>query len=110
DRENVLVIRIGAHPAVVPTSVPTGIDGEKTHWTPGIYDLVSLRIADNPIVDSVQVAPQLATSEILVQTVVRNYGAARSFRLVNQVEGREQAEDVQIGAGEAKTLLQRIPM
>jgi beta-galactosidase len=108
DQDNVLVIRIGAHPAVLPASVPAGIDGEKTHWTPGIYDSVSLRIADNPIVESVQVAPQLATSEILVQTVVRNYGAPRSFRLVNQVEGREQAEEVQIDAGEAKTLLQRI--
>jgi beta-galactosidase len=110
EQENVLVIRIGAHPGAVPTSVPTGIDGEKTHWTPGIYDSVTLRAADNPIVESVQVAPQLATSEILVQTVVRNYGAARSFRLINQVEGREEAVDAHIGASEAKTLLQRIPM
>lgn len=110
DQDNVLVIRIGAHPAVLPLTVPVGMDGEKTYWTPGIYDSVSLRIADNPVIESVQVAPQLATSQILVQTVVRNYGTARSFRLVNRVEDRSQEEEVYIGAGERKTEIQRIPM
>jgi hypothetical protein len=71
---------------------------------------VAILIADNPLVESVQVAPQLATSEILVQTKVRNYGSARSFRLVNRVENRVMKEQVQIGAGSQKTVLQRIPM
>ena len=109
-QDNELVIRIGAHPAALPQSVPAGIDGEKTHWTPGIYDSVAILLADNPVVESVQVAPQLATSEILVQTKVRNYGSALSFRLVNRVEDRVKEEEVHIGAGEQKTLLQRIPM
>jgi hypothetical protein len=110
DQDNVLVIRIGAHPGVLPPTVPAGIDGEKTNWTPGIYDSVSLRLADNPVIESVQVVPQLTPSQIVVQTVVRNYGGARSFRLVNRVEGRTAEEQVQVGAGEEKTLLQRIPM
>ena len=109
-QDNELVIRIGAHPAALPQTVPAGIDGEKTFWTPGIYDSVAILIADNPLVESVQVAPQLATSEILVQTKVRNYGSARSFRLVNRVENRVMKEQVQIGAGSQKTVLQRIPM
>jgi len=109
-QDNELVIRIGAHPAALSQTVPAGIDGEKTYWTPGIYDSVSLRLADNPVIESVQVAPRLSTSEILVQTVVRNYGSARSFRLENRVENRVREDDVYIGAGEQKTLMQRIPM
>jgi hypothetical protein len=108
--DNVLVIRTGAHPGALPPTVPAGIDGEKTHWTPGIYDSVSLRLADNPVIESVQVAPQLTPSQVVVQTVVRNYAGARSFRLVNRVEGRTAEEQVQVGADEQKTLLQRIPM
>ena len=54
------------------------------------------------MVESVQVAPQLATSEILVQTKVHNYGPARSFRLVNRVENRVKEERVQIGGGRRK--------
>jgi hypothetical protein len=109
-QDNELVIRIGAHPAALPPTVPAGIDGEKTFWTPGIYDSVAILLADNPIVESVQVAPQLATAEILVQTQVHNYGPALSFHLVNQVEDRAREEEVHLGAGEQKTLLQRIPM
>jgi len=109
-QDNELVIRIGAHPAALPQTVPAGIDGEKTYWTPGIYDSVAILTADNPVVESVQVAPRLATSEILVQTKVRNFGSARSFRLVNRVENRVAVERVQIGTGVEKTLLQTIPM
>ncbi|MGO9241863.1 MAG: glycosyl hydrolase 2 galactose-binding domain-containing protein [Bryobacteraceae bacterium] len=72
---NELVVRIGAHPAVLPAGAFAGTDKEKLKWTPGIYDTVSLELSDNPIIESVQVAPHLATSEIQVQTVVRNAGA-----------------------------------
>ena len=110
DQENTLIIRIGAHPGVLPTAVPAGIDGEKTYWTPGVYDSVSLRLADNPIIESVQVAPQLSPSQIVVQTVVRNYGEARSLHLENTVEGRTAVEDTPLAARARKTILQRIPM
>ena len=72
---NELIVRLGAHPAVLPPSVPTGTDKEKLKWTPGIYDSVSLQLSDDPVIETVQVAPHLAASEILVQTVVRNAGA-----------------------------------
>jgi len=35
DAENTLVVRIGAHPAVLPDTYPTGSDFEKMKWTPG---------------------------------------------------------------------------
>ncbi len=70
---NELVIRIGATPGVLPADVSQGTDFEKNRWTPGIYDNVSLQMVDNPVISTVQVAPQLATSSILVETEVRNY-------------------------------------
>ena len=70
--ENTLVVRIGAHPAVLPDTYPTGSDFEKNVWTPGIYDSVSVSFCDNPAIESVQVAPRIATGEAVVQTRVRN--------------------------------------
>lgn len=37
-KHNEVVIRIGAHPGVLPNRNPCGIDFAKTRWTPGIYD------------------------------------------------------------------------
>jgi len=74
--ENDLVVRVGAHPAALPASVPAGTDFEKLKWTPGIYDSVSFQLADNPVIETVQVAPDIHTSSILVETAVRSYGAA----------------------------------
>ncbi len=70
---NELVIRIGAHPGVLPSNVSEGTDFEKNRWTPGIYDDVKLLVMNNPVIANVQVAPQLASSSILVQTELHNY-------------------------------------
>ena len=70
--DNTLVIRIGAHPAVLPDTFPTGSDFEKIKWTPGIYDAVSLIFCNNPLIQGIQVAPRIATSEIMVQTSLEN--------------------------------------
>jgi hypothetical protein len=61
---------------VLPAGFPTGTDFEKNRWTPGIYDSVSLLFSDNPVIESVQVAPHIAASEILAQTKLKNYGTA----------------------------------
>ena len=74
--ENTLLVRIGAHPAVLPDNFPTGSDFEKIKWTPGIYDSVSLVACDNPVIEAIQVAPQIAQGQIVVQTRLKNYGAA----------------------------------
>jgi hypothetical protein len=73
--ENTLLVRVGAHPAVLPDNFPTGSDFEKIKWTPGIYDSVSVILCDNPLIDTVQVAPDVAAGRIVVQTRVRNSGA-----------------------------------
>ncbi len=76
NQENTLLVRIGAHPAVLPDTYPTGSDFEKIKWTPGIYDSVSVIFCENPLIQTVQVAPRVARSEILVQTRITNTGPA----------------------------------
>jgi len=85
---NELIIRIGAHPGVLPASVSGGTDFEKIRWTPGIYDSVSLELSDNPVIENIQVAPEIADSAITVQTTLRNYGSSPvSFELAQKCTG-----------------------
>jgi beta-galactosidase len=116
--ENTLLIRIGAHPGVLPESYPAGTDFEKLKWTPGIYDSVSVFFTSNPVIESVQVAPRPASSEIEVQTKLRNYGGAVRVSLRQGVKprsgGKVSAEarepEFDLEAGEERTLTQRFTL
>ena len=117
--QNELVIRIGAHPGVLPPNVIASTDFEKYHWTPGIYDDVSLMVMNNPVISTVQLAPQLATSSILVQTVLHNYtDQAVTTKVEQQVfEWKSRAAvseivatQVEVPAGAEKTVMQTIPV
>ena len=119
NEENTLVIRIGAHPAVLPDTYPTGSDFEKIKWTPGIYDSVSVIYCNNPVIETLQVAPHIASGEIVVQTRLSNRSDARvTAPLVHTVKtwkGRRKvasapAETVVLQPGEEKTLTQTIPI
>jgi len=120
---NVVVIRIGAHPGVLPPTVIGGTDFEKYRWTPGIYDSVSLITANNPVISVVQVAPRLAdaanVATIVVQTELHNYSsAAVDTELAQSVfewkSGRQAAiretMPVHLGAGEIKRVTQVVPL
>ncbi len=100
--ENDLLIRIGAHPAALPDTVPCGTDNEKLLWTPGIYDSVSLRLSDNPVIESVQAAPRIQSSEVLIETAVHNYGPARAVTLTHRVAGQTASGKLQLAAGETR--------
>jgi len=117
--ENTLVIRIGAHPAVLPDTYPTGSDFEKIKWTPGIYDSVSLICCNNPLIKTVQVAPRIDQGEIVVRTRLRNRGAARiAAPLVHRVttwKGHRQVaktvpRTIALGPGEEQLVTQTIPI
>jgi len=115
-QQNRLVIRIGAHPGAMPSWAFWGSDGEKGPWTPAIYDRVELLLADNPAIESVQVAPKIGSSEILVQTRIKNDGTARDVNLIQQVKtwkGQQPAglpisQTVSLAAGQEKTILQTV--
>ncbi len=116
DAENTLVVRIGAHPAVLPDSYPTGSDFEKNKWTPGIYDSVSLILCDNPAIETLQVAPRVMTGEIVVQTRLKNHGPTLMAKLAHTVktwkDGKQVAaakpEVVLLEPGEERVLTQSI--
>ncbi len=72
--ENEVVIRIGAHPGVLPPDVSAGSDFEKVRWTPGVYDDVSVLLSGNPVIETIQVAPHILPKSITVETRIRNYG------------------------------------
>ena len=117
--DNELLVRIGAHPGVMPEDVPSGTDFEKTRWTPGLYDSVSVSLSDNPVIETTQVAPRINGPEITVQTALRNYGSAPAqFRLAYRVKSwpdgaeaaRPAASSITLAAGESRTVTQVIPM
>jgi len=118
DGPNRIVIRIGAHPGALPEWAHYGGDYEKERWTSGIYDNVSLILADNPQIESVQVAPKIQNSEILIQTKLKNTGPACSTELVQQVKAWKSGQPVgepvrlkiHLAAGEEKLVTQTIPV
>lgn len=115
DGENRLDVRIGAHPGTLPPTVPAGTDLEKLRWIPGIYDDVSLILSDNPVIETIQVAPRISRSEIVVQTALKNYGDKPStFQLAHVVKswkgsveaGRAQPLPLTLAPGEQRSLTQ----
>lgn len=120
---NELVIRVGAHPGVLPPNVSPGTDFEKYRWTPGIYDSVSLIAADNPVISAVQVAPQLETSTNVASALVRaelhNYAdhpvtTELDLQITEWKSGRSasgsQRLTVRLAAGETRLVRQVIPV
>jgi hypothetical protein len=116
---NELVIRIGAHPGVLPANVSQGTDFEKNRWTPGIYDDVSLMAMNNPVISTIQVAPQLASSRALVQTQLHNYSdQVVTTNVVQQVfewksrtaVSQSVVQRVEIPADGTKTVTQTVPI
>jgi beta-galactosidase len=114
--DNQILIRIGAHPGALPPTVIYGGDGEKQFWTPGIYDDVSVIVSDAPAIESVQAAPLIESSEVLVETELTNIGPARTVELRQQVKtwkggkpvGQPAVESISMAAGERKTVRQTI--
>ena len=117
---NELLIRVGAHPGVLPLSVSAGTDFEKNRWTPGIYDDVSVMLSGDPVISTVQVAPHLNPSQIEVQTKLHNYSShSVDFVLHESVHEWKQPsssnagsheERISLAAGEDKTVTHKIDL
>jgi beta-galactosidase len=116
---NEIVVRVGAHPGVLPATVSAGTDFEKNRWTPGIYDSVSLALSDNPAIAEVQVAPSRDLQSVTVQTKVRNHAAQPvAFALTQTVHAWKSdavaasgaAMQLRLAPGEARTVTQKIAM
>ena len=114
---NEIVVRVGAHPGVLPSTVSAGTDFEKNRWTPGIYDSVSLALSDNPAIAEVQVAPSRDLQSVTVQTKLRNDSAQPvAFALTEAVHAWKSdaivasapAMQLRLAAGEERTVTRKI--
>jgi beta-galactosidase len=114
---NELVIRIGAHPNVLPEGNVCNTDFEKARWTPGIWDSVSVWFNNGPSIIQQQVAPRIDAGEIVVQTVLKN-GSDKpvSFKLLHSVTGLKADKRltgaqsrITLGANEQRTITETIP-
>jgi beta-galactosidase len=84
--KNEVLLRIGAHPSVLPSSIPAGNDFEKRHWTPGIYDDVSVIFTNYPYLENIQVAPDIHKNTINVQTLLITKPGTESVSLSFKVK------------------------
>jgi hypothetical protein len=101
---NEIVVRVGAHPGVLPETVSAGTDFEKNRWTPGIYDSVSVHLSDNPSIETVQVAPKV-NGTVVIETRLRNRGATpASFTLAQTVRAWKSTAVAAAGEPKAITL------
>jgi beta-galactosidase len=116
---NELIVRVGAHPGVLPPTVSAGTDFEKIRWTPGIYDSISLVLSDNPAIEGIQVAPRIADSSIVVQTTLHNFGKDPvSFHLTQRVHAWKESafvssagrQHIKLAPGESKVVVQTVKM
>lgn len=116
---NEVVLRVGAHPCILPPDVPPGSDQEKTLWTPGIYDDVTLWFSDNPTVTSIQVAPDIHRACATVRATIRNnVSTAIVFQPRATVREAASARDagqwegaaITLGPGEGRTVECSVPI
>lgn len=115
---NEVVIRIGAHPNVLPPGNTAIFDFEKTRWTPGIWDSVSAYFSDGASITSTQVAPRIDPQQIVVQTQLKNRTSASiRFTLVQSVRGLKDSaviaktsQPITLAAGEERTVTETIPL
>jgi hypothetical protein len=93
-------------------------DGEKKKWTRGIYDEVSLCFCDNPVIETLQVAPRIDPCAAVVQTKIKNYGGPCSFILTHQVKtwkdnrafAESRPQSLRLEGNEERTLTETIPL
>jgi hypothetical protein len=108
---NEIVVRIGAHPGVLPANVSGGTDFEKNRWTPGIYDSVSIALSDDPSIDSIQVAPNRDLASITIQTKLHNHSARPvTFSLTQSVQQWKSSTKLRLAPNESRTVTQQLAM
>lgn len=116
--ENDIVIRIGAHPGVLPIWMFSGKDSDKRYWTPGIWDDVSIISCNNPYIESVQVAPDINQSEITVQTSIISFQNQNTFDLAYDVKewktgksiGSPEKKNIKLSPDGRATITEKIPV
>ncbi len=81
--ENELVISVGCRNSL-PDSVTNGWDFEKLRYIPGIYDDVSIIMADNPMIKDIQAVPLIQDEKLRIVTNIEPEHEVREIILPHQ--------------------------
>jgi hypothetical protein len=91
-QQNELVIRVGADRESRPTDVPSGWDFEKYLYIPGIYDSVELILTGEPLINNIQVVPDISSGKLRVVTELRrsqdSSGNSVAYEITEAKSGR----------------------
>ena len=82
--ENEIIIRVGAHPGVLPKEVVVNQDFEKEYWMPGLWDDVELSCFDGPAIYAVQTGTRIDPKKIIARTTLKNTDAAEKTVVLKQ--------------------------
>ena len=72
DAENEVIIRVGAHPGVLPKEAVITQDYEKALWQPGLWDDVELFCCDGAVIDAVQAGTRIDPKQVIAQAELKN--------------------------------------
>ena len=115
--KNEIIVRIGAHPKALPEWVPFGTDLEKRKWTPGIFDDISVITCNNPYIETLQIAPDINSSKVKVQTKVINYKEDGKFSLNYKINEWKSGKSIALSTkvfdlkkNESQTFVQEIDL
>lgn len=97
-KENELVVRLFAHHELLPDSVVWGHDFEIIRYTPGIYDNVELIYANAPLIENVQIVPDILNREIQAIVWLDKVDRAKPqirFRITEDKGGKEISKGIE---------------
>ena len=84
DDENEIVIRLGAHPGVLPKEIVVSQDFEKEYWQPGLWDDVELYAFDGPAIYFVQAGTRIEPKQVIAEATLKNTDAADAMVVLKQ--------------------------
>ena len=97
DSASEILVRVGAHPGVLPDSIPYGYDVEKSLYYPGIYDRVELYTGSYPLIENIQIVPDIRNEKIGVSVRLENDTPGEKYRLRYRVSEKENGRVVAKG-------------
>ena len=85
DRENELIVRVGANREDLPKGMPGGWDFEKYLYIPGVYDSVELILTGAPYISHIQVVPQVEDGSVRIDAYIHNPTLKDEVQIVSRV-------------------------
>ncbi|MEX0321494.1 MAG: glycoside hydrolase family 2 TIM barrel-domain containing protein [Puniceicoccaceae bacterium] len=90
---NEILLRVGAHPGILPDHIVIGNDFEKIKYLPGLYDTVEIIFSGTPYIENCQVVPRIDDGSIEVLTWLKARGLPEAdvemhYRIFEDTSGK----------------------